>query len=471
MAEGGQNIETKSSAEEDTMANHEENEDVAMLQLLQKMKSDRMYELRQIQHGERPVTGTDSRDNINSFFAKRLDAQAAAQGKENVPVNVDDVEEHRPDTVVVEIQGLVEQHRVSNVLTTNFRRRLENIIRGSISSVTRNNSPRPSPQSSTRPSPSPQNSERQSPVPAPRSSATSPTPGSQSPVPQPRLRNTAIPQHVEDRSRSNSLASTNSNSSSENERTPVNPPIPPYVERLVPQEYTGPNLPVTLENIENLHRETVVQEISELVHRQLVTSSLESTFRNVLEITMQDRLGQTDTDGQRVQEFVRNIHPTQPILRNDFSNIGLPPPGNDNWDNISITSVSAHAVPYTQSNLHMSREIHSLKSQLEEMKNMMKLSFDLQLDIQRAIRQEVSAALAQVQVGAEGGTTLTKSKPVSDTHCLICLDNHSDSVLYQCGHMCVCYACGRHLMSRNAKCPVCRAPIKDIIRAYKSNED
>lgn len=178
--------------------------------------SDRMHELRQIQQGERPVTGTDSRDNINSFFAKRLDAQAAAQGKENVPVNVDDVEEHRPDTVVVEIQGLVDQHRVSNVLTTNFRRRLENIIRGSISTVTRNNSPRPSPQSSARPTPSPQNSERQSPVPAPRSSTTPPISGSQSPVPQPRLRNTAIPQHVADvtdRSRSNSLASTNSSSS------------------------------------------------------------------------------------------------------------------------------------------------------------------------------------------------------------------------------------------------------------------
>ncbi|XP_071171404.1 uncharacterized protein [Mytilus edulis] len=474
MAEGGQNIETKSNAEGNTMTSHEETEDVAMLQLLQKMKSDRMHELRQIQQGERPVTGTDSRDNINSFFAKRLDAQAAAQGKENVPVNVDDVEEHRPDTVVVEIQGLVDQHRVSNVLTTNFRRRLENIIRGSISTVTRNNSPRPSPQSSARPTPSPQNSERQSPVPAPRSSTTSPISGSQSPVPQPRLRNTAIPQHVADvtdRSRSNSLASTNSSSSSETETTPINAPIPPFFERMVPQEYSGPNLPMTLENIESLHRENVVQEISELVHRQLVTSSLESTFRNVLEITMQDRLGQSGTDGQRVQEFVRSIHPTQPIQRNDFSNIGLPPPGNDNWDNISITSVSAHAVPYTQSHLHMSREIHSLKSQLEEMKNMMKLSFDLQLDIQRAIRQEVSAALAQVQVGAEGGTPLKKCKPVSDTHCLICLDNHSDSVLYQCGHMCVCYACGRHLMSRNAKCPVCRAPIKDIIRAYKSNED
>ena len=67
--------------------------------------------------------------------------------------------------------------------------------------------------------------------------------------------------------------------------------------------------------------------------------------------------------------------------------------------------------------------------------------------------------------------TTPRSVPVNDTHCLICLDNHSDSVLYQCGHMCVCYPCGRHLMDRGAKCPVCRAPIRDIIRAYKCNQD
>lgn len=47
-----------------------------------------------------------------------------------------------------------------------------------------------------------------------------------------------------------------------------------------------------------------------------------------------------------------------------------------------------------QTNLHMSREIASLKAQLQEMRNMMKVSFDLQMDIQRAIRQEVAAGIA-----------------------------------------------------------------------------
>jgi hypothetical protein len=166
-----------------------------------------MQELQQITHADRPVTGTESRDNINSFFAKRLDAQAAAEGKENVPVNVDSVEEHRPDTVVVEIQGLVEQQRVSSTLSTNFRCRLENIIRGSLSSVTRNHSQRQSPQRS---SPSPQNSQGQSPVvtPQPRNSVER-----QSPVPAPQLRNNADLQNLTQR-RSNSFASTNSTVSS-----------------------------------------------------------------------------------------------------------------------------------------------------------------------------------------------------------------------------------------------------------------
>ena len=53
-----------------------------------------------------------------------------------------------------------------------------------------------------------------------------------------------------------------------------------------------------------------------------------------------------------------------------------------------------HSWNVFQTNLHLSREMQSLKAQMEEMKNMMRLSFDLQVDIQRAIRQEVAAALS-----------------------------------------------------------------------------
>ena len=47
-----------------------------------------------------------------------------------------------------------------------------------------------------------------------------------------------------------------------------------------------------------------------------------------------------------------------------------------------------------QSTAALSNEMRSLRQQVLELKAMMQLSFDLQLDIQRAIRQEVAAAVS-----------------------------------------------------------------------------
>lgn len=51
--------------------------------------------------------------------------------------------------------------------------------------------------------------------------------------------------------------------------------------------------------------------------------------------------------------------------------------------------------------------------------------------------------------------------------CVIC-SNAVDSVLYRCGHMCVCNLCARHLKVGNQCCPLCRAPIDDIVRVYSA---
>lgn len=52
--------------------------------------------------------------------------------------------------------------------------------------------------------------------------------------------------------------------------------------------------------------------------------------------------------------------------------------------------------------------------------------------------------------------------------CLICLENQVDTLLYQCGHICVCNPCGIQLKTQGHKCPLCRAPIRDVVRAYKA---
>ena len=55
------------------------------------------------------------------------------------------------------------------------------------------------------------------------------------------------------------------------------------------------------------------------------------------------------------------------------------------------TRSSYHEQPETYSELRS--DIEQMKNQLREMKQMMRISFDLQMDIQRAIRQEVAAAM------------------------------------------------------------------------------
>ncbi|KAL1281904.1 hypothetical protein QQF64_000707, partial [Cirrhinus molitorella] len=53
--------------------------------------------------------------------------------------------------------------------------------------------------------------------------------------------------------------------------------------------------------------------------------------------------------------------------------------------------------------------------------------------------------------------------------CSICYENTVDTVIYACGHMCLCYTCGLRLKKMaNANCPICRRAIKDIIKTYRS---
>ncbi|KAK2921784.1 E3 ubiquitin-protein ligase NEURL1-like isoform X1 [Channa argus] len=59
--------------------------------------------------------------------------------------------------------------------------------------------------------------------------------------------------------------------------------------------------------------------------------------------------------------------------------------------------------------------------------------------------------------------------PSWSDECTICYENMVDTVLYACGHMCLCYACGLKLKKMaNACCPICRRTIKDIIKTYRS---
>nr|CAG4642396.1 EOG090X03H5 [Evadne anonyx] len=78
-----------------------------------------------------------------------------------------------------------------------------------------------------------------------------------------------------------------------------------------------------------------------------------------------------------------------------------------------------------------------------------------------------TASYVETLALAEGGAT-------AGSECTVCYERSVDCVLYSCGHMCLCYECAIQLYrggSRNSAqglCPICRAPIRDVIRAYRS---
>ena len=115
-----------------------------------------------------------------------------------------------------------------------------------------------------------------------------------------------------------------------------------------------------------------------------------------------------------------------------------------------------------------------LQGQIRELARMLRLSFDLQLDIKRSIQMEVAAAMRnaglgrqQLQQDQQSGDLETRGhSPCRTGSCLVCLDNARDTLFYSCGHYCACSHCARELKMQKKGCPVCRAPINDVVRVF-----
>ena len=51
--------------------------------------------------------------------------------------------------------------------------------------------------------------------------------------------------------------------------------------------------------------------------------------------------------------------------------------------------------------------------------------------------------------------------------CLVCEELPADAVLYRCGHRCACLRCAHFMRYEQLSCPLCRAPIDDVIRVFE----
>ncbi|XP_023919347.2 uncharacterized protein LOC112030901 [Quercus suber] len=106
----------------------------------------------------------------------------------------------------------------------------------------------------------------------------------------------------------------------------------------------------------------------------------------------------------------------------------------------------------------MRGQMEQLYHEMSELRKSIKSCMDMQMMLQQSSKQESHSAQGEGKKSYDGVP--------KKGNCCICYEKQIDSLLYRCGHMCTCLKCAHELQWGSGKCPICRAPIVDVVRAY-----
>ncbi|XP_073142405.1 uncharacterized protein [Henckelia pumila] len=236
-------------------------------------------------------------------------------------------------------------------------------------------------------------------------------------------------------------------------------------------------------------------ELRELFSRRRVSSLLRSSFRESLDQVLQsyvERQGHASGDWELgttsspalIEPDQEQLNGEQTLAPSDGSEI-------NEFDPSPIHITAAQPVwdeelpdanwPHVSSNQHMGTEwevinelridMARLQQRMNNMQNMLEACMELQIELQRSVHQEVAAALNKSILSRDSWEINmlhheSKWDFVRKGICCLCRENNIDSLLYRCGHMCTCSKCAEVLVQGAGKCPMCEAPIVEVVRAY-----
>ncbi|KAL2622575.1 hypothetical protein R1flu_002780 [Riccia fluitans] len=220
-------------------------------------------------------------------------------------------------------------------------------------------------------------------------------------------------------------------------------------------------------------------ELRELIGRRSVSTMLASEFRERLDelirsfIHRQGRTPQPWNINRPTQAASgQEEQPQVDAVRRDGAGQAVPmfipppppPPPLPLWQRplgrvqpeMEATSRSLHA------------DVTDLKRGMKQLREMMDTCIQMQLELQRSIRQEVSGALHRMYTGKVPDEALDGAKwtSVKKGTCCVCCDKAIDALLYRCGHMSTCLSCAMELHRNRDPCPLCRAAIVEVVRAF-----
>ncbi|KAL3827715.1 hypothetical protein ACJIZ3_016517 [Penstemon smallii] len=132
-------------------------------------------------------------------------------------------------------------------------------------------------------------------------------------------------------------------------------------------------------------------------------------------------------------------------------------------ENQPSSSFSVHPAIDMELIYDLRQHMELLHQEISELRRSVKCCVNMQIKLQRSIKTKAAKTLNHSD--EEKGRSLVNKTKI-EGQCCVCCKMQVDSLLYRCGHMCTCLKCAHELQWSSGKCPICRAPITDVVRTY-----